>query len=97
MGEVVPTSTYVINMCPTKKLKEIVPLEKWTGNKQSVSHLNVFGYVCYKHVLDARRRKLDDIRRVMLLVGYHSTCSYKLYCPVTNKVEFNKDVIVKES
>ncbi|KAI5421819.1 hypothetical protein KIW84_045309 [Lathyrus oleraceus] len=44
----------------------------------------------------AKRRKLDDRRRVMFLVGHHSTYAYKLYCPVTNKVEFNKDVIMKE-
>ena len=33
----------------------------------------------------------------MLLVGYHSTDAYKLYCPETNKVEISRDVIVKES
>src|SRR3954463_1547 len=33
----------------------------------------------------------------MLLVGYHSTGAYKLYCPETNKVEVSRDVIVKES
>lgn len=33
----------------------------------------------------------------MSLVGYQSKSAYKLYCPVTNKVEFNKDMIVKES
>ena len=33
----------------------------------------------------------------MLLVGYHSTSAYKLYCPETNKVEVSRDVVVKES
>lgn len=33
----------------------------------------------------------------MLLIGYHSTCAYKLFCPIINKVEFRKDVIVKGS
>ena len=33
----------------------------------------------------------------MLLIGYHNTCMYKLYYPITNKVEVNRDVIVKES
>lgn len=54
-----------------KKLKEIVPLEKWTGDKKSVKHLKVFGYVCYKHVPEARKQKLDDRCKAMLLVGYH--------------------------
>ena len=96
-GEVVATSTYILNRCPTKKLKEVVPLEKWTGDKQSVSHLKVFGSVCYKHVPEARRQKLDDRSKIMLLVGYHSTSAYKLYCPETNKVEVSRDVVVKES
>src|ERR1051325_6502814 len=96
-GEVVATSTYVLNKCPTKKLKEIVPLEKWTGDKQSVGHLRVFGSVCYKHVPEARRQKLEDRSKVMLLVGYHSTSAYKLYYPETNKVEISRDVVVKES
>lgn len=87
----------MLNKCLTKKLKEIVPLDKWTGDNQSVSHLKVFGYVCHKHVPNAKRRKLDDKSRVMLLVGYHNIGAYKLYFPVTNKVEFNRDFIVKES
>ncbi|XP_050893510.1 uncharacterized protein LOC127100401 [Lathyrus oleraceus] len=33
-GEVVATTAYVLNGCPTKKLKEIVPLDKWTRDKQ---------------------------------------------------------------
>ncbi|XP_050877815.1 uncharacterized protein LOC127081616 [Lathyrus oleraceus] len=33
-GEVVTTAAYGLNRCPTKKLKEIVPLEKRTGDKQ---------------------------------------------------------------
>ena len=62
-----------------------------------MSHLKVFGSVCYKHVPDAKRRKLDDRSRVILHAGYHNSSAYKLYCPVTKKVEFNRDVISKES
>ena len=68
-GEVVATSAYMLNSGPTKKMEEIVPLEKWTKDKQSVTHLRVFGFVCYKHVPDAKRKKMDDRNKVMLLVG----------------------------
>ena len=34
-GEVVATASYVFNRCLTKELKEIVPFERWTGDKQS--------------------------------------------------------------
>lgn len=60
-------------------------------------HLKVFGSVCFKHVPDAKRIKLDDRSRVILLGGYHSTSAYKLYYPVTNKLDISRDVIVKES
>lgn len=96
-GEVVITTAYVLNRCPTKKLKEIVPFERWTGDKQSVSHFRVFGSICYKHVPNTTRKKLDDISKVVLLVGYHSTTAYKFYCPFTNKVEVSRDVVMKES
>lgn len=56
-GEVVSTLSYVLNRCQTKKLKGVIPIEKWTRSKQSVSHFKVFGSVCYKHVPNAKRRK----------------------------------------
>lgn len=59
-------------------------------------HSKVFGFVCYKHVLDAKRRKFDDRSKVMFLVRYYNTCAYKIYCHVNDKVEFSRDVIVKE-
>lgn len=40
---------------------------------------------------------MDDRSKVVLLIGYHNIYSYKLYCPVNDKVEVSGDVIVKES
>lgn len=94
-SEEITTSIYVLNICPTKNLKEVVPIDKWTERKQSVSHFKVFGSVCYKHIPDATRRKLDDRSKVMLLIGYHNTIVYKLYCLVTNKVKVNRYAKVK--
>lgn len=96
-GEVFSTATYMLNSCPTKKLKETIPSMKWNGDKKSVSHLKVFGFVCYKHVPIATRRKLDDRSKVMLLIKYQITCDYNLYCPITKKFEVSRDIIVKES
>lgn len=78
-GETIATSVYVLNRCPTKKLKKVVYFEKWSGIKQSVIHFKVFGSVCFKHIPDATRRKLDDVSKVMLLISYHNTSAYKLY------------------
>lgn len=96
-GETIAILVYMLNRFPTKKLKEVVPIEKWTRRKKSVNHFKVFGSVCYKHIPNATRRKLDDRSKFMLLIDYHNISAYKLYCPVTKNVEVNKDVIVKES
>jgi len=40
---------------------------------------------------------LDDRIQVMTLVGYHSTCAYKLFSPNENKVIICRDVQSDES
>jgi hypothetical protein len=70
-GEAVSTTTYILNKCPTKKLKNKVSKEAWSGIKPSVKHLKVFGSICYKHIPYAKRNKLDDKSKKMILLGYH--------------------------
>jgi len=60
-GEVVLTTIYILNRSPTKRLEGMSPEEACTKLKLDVAHLRVFGSICYKHVLDQLRRKLDDI------------------------------------
>lgn len=38
----------------------MTPFEAWRGIKPSARHLKVFGLVCYAHVPDAKRGKLDS-------------------------------------
>ncbi|MCI08950.1 retrovirus-related pol polyprotein from transposon tnt 1-94, partial [Trifolium medium] len=96
-GEAVSTATYILNKCPTKKLKNIVLDETWLDRKPLVSHLKVFGSSCYKHILDAKRKKLEDKSEPMILVGYHNIGAYKLMNPVTKKMSFSRDVVVMEN
>ncbi|WJX17846.1 hypothetical protein P8452_07710 [Trifolium repens] len=71
-------TVYILNRSPTKKLKDKVPEEVWSKSKPSVSHLKVFGSLCYKHVPDAKRKKLEDKSVPMIFVGYHRTGAYRL-------------------
>lgn len=59
-GKVVTTTAYVLNMHLTKRLKNKVLVEVWSGKKSSMSHLKVIGSIYYKHIPDTRRIKLDD-------------------------------------
>jgi hypothetical protein len=78
-------------------LVDKVPEEVWSKVKPSVSHLKVFGSLCYKHIPDVKRKKLDDKSEAMILVGYHRTGAYRLYNPITDKVEISRDVKVIEN
>lgn len=66
-------TTYILNRSPTKRLDGITPEEAWEGDKPTVIHLNLFGSLCYRHVLGDNRNKLDDMDKPMLMVGYHVT------------------------
>jgi hypothetical protein len=96
-GEAVSTAVYILNRSPTKRLVDKVPEEVWSKVKPSVSHLKVFGSLCYKHIPDVKRKKLDDKSEAMILVGYHRTGAYRLYNPITDKVEISRDVKVIEN
>ncbi|MCH81779.1 hypothetical protein A2U01_0002571 [Trifolium medium] len=96
-GEAVNTAAYILNKCPTKKLKLKVPEEAWSSRKPSVKHLKVFGSLCYNHVPDVKRSKLDDKSETMIFIGYHPTGAYKLFNPITNKVVISRDVKVIDS
>ena len=72
-GEAMSTTTYTLNIYPTKQLEGITPEECWSGVKPSLSHLKVFGSIAHRHVPDQLRRKLDDKSSQMILIGYHLT------------------------
>jgi len=91
-GEVAAIAAYLINRSPTKKLQDKTPEEVWCGVKPSVQHLKIFGSLCFRHVPDQLRRKLDDKSQVVIMVGYHSTGAYKLYDPNSKKIVFSKYV-----
>lgn len=96
-AEAVFTATYLLNRCPTKRLEAITPEEAWSGSKPSVKHMRIFGSLCYRHIPEQNRRKLDSRSQAMVLIGYHRTGAYKLYDPVQRKVVISNDVIVDET
>ncbi|PNX77158.1 cysteine-rich receptor-like protein kinase 25-like protein, partial [Trifolium pratense] len=88
-GEAVSTTMYILNRCPTTKLKDKVPEEVWSKCKPSVTHLKVFGSLSYKHVPDAKRKKLDDKSEPVIFVGYHRTGASKSVSKKTSEVDLD--------
>src|ERR1044072_10026240 len=96
-GEAVTTAAYLLNRCPTKRMEGITPEEAWSGQKPDVKHFRIFGSMCYRHVPEARRSKLDVRSEKLLLVGYHSTSGYRLLDPISYKIVISRDVKVDEA
>lgn len=87
----------MLHRCPTRILKNKVPKEVWSGKKPYVNHLKVFDSICYKHVPDARRKKLDDKSEVMILVDYHKTRAYILFNSISGNLMISRDIINDEN
>ncbi|KOC63589.1 Copia protein [Habropoda laboriosa] len=69
-GEAVLTATYLINLTPTKALKQNkTPFELWHGKRPRVKYLKIFGSTVYIHN-KVRKTKFDEKSWKGILVGY---------------------------
>ncbi|KAI5352997.1 hypothetical protein L3X38_005889 [Prunus dulcis] len=96
-AETVNTAVYVLNRSPTKALDKKTPFEAYSGRKPGLKHLKVFGSVCYAHVPNPQRQKLDSTSNRCVFLGYGS-CEkgYRLYDIATGKVIISRDVVFNE-
>jgi len=92
-AEAVTCTVYILNRCPTKAVMNRIPEEAWSGQKQTVTHMRVFGCVAYAHVPDQLRKKLDNKGEKCVFIGYcDESKAYKLYNPSTKKLIISRDV-----
>ena len=69
-ADAVHTAVYLINRCPTVGIHSITPEEVWTTKKPNLARLKIFGCVCYVHVPQELRTKLDAKLEKCVFVGY---------------------------
>jgi hypothetical protein len=61
--------------------------KKFTCKKLDVSHLTMFGYITYVHVLDVKRSKLNPKAKKFIFIGYSlEQKGYKCFNPSTQKL-----------
>jgi hypothetical protein len=53
-----------------KTLNEKTLFEAWIATKPSITHMKVFGSVCYVHVPKGLHGKLDSKNKLGLFMGY---------------------------
>ena len=68
--DVVYTTVYIINRCQIASVHLKTPKEAWSWRKSNLSHLKIFGCVCYVHVPDELRTKLDSKSKKCIFIGY---------------------------
>ncbi|CAK9816176.1 Copia protein [Anthophora plagiata] len=94
-GEAVLTATYLINLTPTKALKQCkTPFEMWHDKKPKVRYLRIFGSTVYIHD-KTRKDKFDEKSWKGILVGYEPN-GYRVWDSENEKFVTVRDVIVDE-
>lgn len=92
------TAAYLINRLPSRVLNFKSPYEVLKGRKLDISHLKVFGCVCFVHIQTVHRDKLDPKAAKCIFLGYSSTQKgYKCFNPSTRKLLVSRDVRFSES
>ena len=87
------TVVFVQNQLPTKALEDKTPFEAWYGFKPSLNFLKVFGCVCFVHIPQVKRDKLDKKAIPDIFIGYSNVCkAYKVYQPQMEKIVVLRDV-----
>ena len=65
--------------------------------KPSVSHLKIFGFPLFVHILKERRTKLDPLGKKGIFVGYYEVSkAFKIYIPGYHHIEISRDVTFHE-
>ena len=91
------TAVYLQNRLPTAAVKDLTPIEAWSGVRPSVKHMKVFGACCYVRIPTEKRSKLDVKSQVGIFLGYEAKSKgYRVYNLKDKKIVISRDVIVDE-
>ena len=79
-AEAANTAVFLLNRLPTKAVKGKTPFEAWYGYKPSLQNLKVFGCICFSHVPQVKRDKLDRRANLGIFIGYSSISkAYRIF------------------
>ncbi|PKI67066.1 hypothetical protein CRG98_012604 [Punica granatum] len=95
------TKQILLYSCSTDFQLKVVegktPYEAWNGVNPVVKNLRVFGCLCYSHVPQTKRSKLDEKSEPGIFVGYSlQSKDYRVFHPQTDRVIVSRDVVFME-
>jgi hypothetical protein len=96
-AEASTVAIYLQNRSPHTVLGKRTPEETFSSTRPDVSHLRIWGSVCYCHVPLEKTTKLDPTTVKGILVGYSEVSkAYRIYVPTRRKVIVYRDVQFEE-
>ncbi len=101
-AEAMETANYLRNKLPTRSKNhgEIIPEESWTGKRQNLQHVCIFGSLALSHIPDEKRNK-SDYQKVWqgILIGYSqdTTKHFRVWAPQTKQVVIASEPYIDES
>lgn len=97
-AECMRTAAHVINKLPQVRLGFKSPHEKLWRMKPAISHLKVFGCVCYIFVPDHLRTKFEKKAKRCIFVGYDDARKGWRCCdPTTGKCHTSRNIVFDEA
>ncbi|BES87378.1 Hydra magnipapillata [Nesidiocoris tenuis] len=66
-AEAVSTAVYLNNRSPTKSVKNMMPIEAWTGEKPDLSHLRIFGCEVMVKIPSKKRPKYETLVKSLIV------------------------------
>lgn len=92
-AEAASTAVFLQNRLPTRAVRDKTPFEAWYGYKPSLNFLKIFGCLCFTHVPQTKRDKLDKRALPGIFIGYSSVAkAYKVFQPQNGKMIISRDV-----
>lgn len=100
-NEAILTANYIKNRCPTNahgdQFINKTPAEIWFKSKPDLSHLRVFGSICFNHIPKHNRSKLETKATKCIMLGYGLTPStYRLWDINNDKLVIGRNVTFNE-
>lgn len=96
-AELVNSSVYILNRTGKSSIPGVSPYELWLKQKPRIKHLRIIGSVCYAHIPDQKRKKMDPKALKGYLVGYDTDERYRIFIKEKNKIIFSRDVRFAEN
>lgn len=101
-AEAMETANYSRNRLPTrtKSHGEVIPEECWTGRRQNLQHIRIFGSLALCNIPEERRSK-SDLQRVWdgILIGYSPDTAkhFRIWAPQTKQVIIASEPYIDKS